>query len=159
MNKWITANIEMEVKPNANNVGKPTVQAHTEFPTAGLYKLWEKFQRAGKVYTVPFVLNIAPAEGDKAQNEEIPADAVKIDVSSTNFEPSQITVKKSELVKLAFFRKDANNCAEEVIFPKLNIKKPLPAGKTTMVEITPQESGEIAFACGMDMMKGKVLVQ
>lgn len=151
--------MEMDVKPNANNPGKPTVQAHTEFPAAGLFKLWGQFQRAGKVYTVPFILNIAPADKDKAQNEQVPSDAVKINVSSAGFEPSQITVKKGETTKLAFFRKDGNNCASEIVFPKLNVKKTLPAGKTTIVEIKPQESGELAFACGMDMLKGKVLVQ
>lgn len=34
------------------------VMAHTEFPKAGLYKVWAQFQRAGKVITVPFVVQI-----------------------------------------------------------------------------------------------------
>lgn len=39
--------------------GSPSqVMAHTEFPKAGLYKVWAQFQRAGKVITVPFVLQI-----------------------------------------------------------------------------------------------------
>ena len=39
--------------------GSPSqVMAHTEFPRAGLYKVWAQFQRAGKVITVPFVLQI-----------------------------------------------------------------------------------------------------
>ena len=37
----------MDVKPDADNAATPTVQAHTEFPTAGLYKLWAQFQRGG----------------------------------------------------------------------------------------------------------------
>ena len=59
---------------------------------------------------------------------------------------------------LAFLRKDDKNCGEEVVFPKLGIRKKLPVGETVTVELTPQESGEIAFTCGMDMMRGKVIV-
>lgn len=32
------------------------VAFHTEFPAAGLYKMWAQFQRGGKVITVPFVV-------------------------------------------------------------------------------------------------------
>ena len=54
--------MEMDVKPDADNAETPTVMAHTEFPTGGIYKLWGQFQRNGKVFTVPFVLDIAPAD-------------------------------------------------------------------------------------------------
>lgn len=40
------------------DVSPSQVMAHTEFPKAGLYKVWAQFQRAGKVITVPFVLQI-----------------------------------------------------------------------------------------------------
>lgn len=152
--------MEMDVKPNAKNAAKPTVQAHTEFPTAGIYKLWGQFQRGGKVFTVPFVFSVAPAaENETAQSEEVPANAIKVNVSSAGFEPSEVKAVKGQPAKIAFYRQDANNCASEVVFPKLNVKKSLPAGKTTLVEINPQESGEISFACGMGMFKGKVVVQ
>ncbi len=147
------------VKPDGNNSQAPTVMAHTEFPTSGLYKIWGQFQRNGKVFTVPFIFNVAAAENNTANNDEVPTDAVRIEVSSAGFVPAEISVKKGQQVKIAFFRKDANNCASEVVFPKLNIKKALPVGKTTVIEINPTDSGEIAFACGMDMLKGKVLVQ
>lgn len=150
--------MEMDVKTADNNAAKPTVMAHTEFPTAGIYKLWGQFQRNGKVITVPFVFNVGAGETATAENAPVPADAVKVTVSSAGFEPSSVSVKKGQPVKLAFFRKDANNCASEVVFEKLNVKKSLPAGKTTVVEINPQEAGELGFACGMGMFKGKVVV-
>lgn len=39
----------------------------------------------------------------------------------------------------------------------LNIRKTLPLKKDVNVVITPQESGEVAFACGMVMMKGLIV--
>ena len=140
-------------KPSASDVA-----AHTAFPRAGLYKVWAQFQRGGKVITVPFVVKVA--EGDKtAENKsDFPLDAIKVTVSSKGYEPSSIPVKKGQPVKLAFYRKDADNCGGEVIFAKQNITKKLPVGKTVLVELMPTDAGEISFACGMDMMRGKLVV-
>jgi plastocyanin len=144
-------------KPSAAEVA-----AHTAFPRTGLYKVWAQFQRGGKVITVPFVVNAGGGGGEqkaevKAAN--VPAGAIKVTVSNEGFEPSQVSVKKGETVKLAFYRADAENCGGEVVFQKLNLTRKLPVGETVLVEIAPTEAGEISFACGMDMMKGKILVQ
>jgi plastocyanin domain-containing protein len=85
------------------------------------------------------------------------SEPIKITVA-TNFEPKSVEVKKGQPVTLAFFRKDEKNCGDEVVFPKLGIRKKLPVGETVSVELTPQETGEIAFTCGMDMMRGKLIV-
>lgn len=136
------------------------VSAHTSFPQSGLFKVFAQFQRGGKVITVPFVVNIK-AGADKAEVKpaNVPTGATKITVSKNGFEPASLNAKKGEKLTLAFYRADAENCGSEVIFPKLKITKKLPVGETVLVEITPTESGELAFACGMDMLKGKVLVQ
>ncbi|HZH33475.1 MAG TPA: cupredoxin domain-containing protein, partial [Pyrinomonadaceae bacterium] len=93
-----------------------------------------------------------------AKSDSAPADAVRITVSGDGYAPSEIKVEKGKPVKLAFYRADADNCGGEVVFSKLNIRKKLPVGETVVVEFTPTESGELGFACGMDMMKGKVIV-
>ena len=151
--------MEMDVEPDVKDTGTPTVRAHTEFPIAGIYKLWGQFQRGGKVFTVTFVLNITAADPNVAGSTEVPEDAVKITVSSNGFEPATVPVKRGEPVRLAFTRKGDGNCGSEVVFQKLNIKRALPANKTTVVELTPIESGDLAFACGMNMLKGKLVVR
>lgn len=97
--------------------------------------------------------DVAAAKNDSA------IEAVKVTVSKNGFEPSEIKVEKGKPAKIAFTRIDEQNCASEVVFPKLNVSKKLPVGETVAVEINPADSGEIAFACGMGMMKGKILVQ
>ncbi|HQU81800.1 MAG TPA: cupredoxin domain-containing protein [Pyrinomonadaceae bacterium] len=136
------------------------VSAHTSFPQSGLFKIFAQFQRTGKVITVPFVVNVK-ANSDKTdvKGANIPDGATKITVSKNGYEPTSIDAKKGEKMTLAFYRADTENCGGEVVFPKLKITKKLPVGETVLVEITPTESGELAFACGMDMLKGKVLVQ
>lgn len=134
------------------------VSAHTAFPRAGLYKLWAQFQRGGKVISVPFVVNVPAGSANRVKAANVPAGATKITVSSNGYEPSSIPVVKGQPVKLAFYRADSENCGGEVVFAKQKIRKKLPVGETVLVEFTPTEAGEIAFACGMDMLRGKLVV-
>lgn len=145
-------------KTDANNPSASEVSAHTAFPRAGLYKLWAQFQRGGKVISVPFIVNVPAGKEEPAKAANVPIGATKITVSSAGYHPTSISVVKGQPVKLAFYRADSNNCGGEVIFSKLNIKKKLPVGETVMVEFTPTEAGEIAFACGMNMLAGKLIV-
>jgi hypothetical protein len=141
-------------KPSASEVA-----AHTAFPRSGLYKVWAQFQRGGQVITVPFVVNVGAGEQKaEVKTANIPEGATKVTVSASGYEPSQVSVKKGQPVKLAFYRADSNNCGGEVVFSKQNITKKLPVGETVLVEFTPTEAGEIAFACGMNMFRGKVVV-
>lgn len=137
---------------------KSEVSAHTTFPRAGLYKLWAQFQRGGNVISVPFVVNVPAGKAVPAAAADVPAGATKITVSSNGYDPASVTVIKGQPIRLAFYRADANNCGGEVIFAKRNLRKKLPVGKTVLVEFTPAEAGEIAFNCGMDMFRGKVVV-
>ncbi len=147
-------------KTETKQASASEVAAHTAFPRSGLYKIWAQFQRNNKVITVPFTVNVKEGEQKaEVKTAEVPAGAMKVTVSEAGFEPSSIPVKKGQPVKLAFYRADAKNCGSEVVFPKLNITKKLPVGETVLIEIMPQGAGEIAFACGMGMMKGKILVQ
>jgi plastocyanin domain-containing protein len=76
-----------------------------------------------------------------------------------DYQPAAVLVKQGQPVRLNFYRADDKNCGGEVVFPELNIRKEIPVGQTTTVEFTPQKTGELAFTCGMDMMRGKVIVQ
>jgi hypothetical protein len=140
-------------KPSASEVA-----AHTAFPRAGLYKVWAQFQRGGRVITVPFVVNSGGGQKTDVKAANVPEGATKVTVSANGYEPASIPSKKGQPVKLAFYRADADNCGGEVVFTKQNIKKKLPVGETVLIEFTPTDAGEIAFTCGMDMYKGKIVV-
>lgn len=144
----------------AGGMRMPAVSAHTTFPRPGLYKVWAQFQRQGKVVTVPFVVRVSEGGAPVAKEEKgvVPADAIKVAVSGDGFEPSRIQVQKGQTVRIAFNRTDSQNCAGEVVFPDLDLRKPLPAGKTTVVEVTPQKTGDLSFTCGMNMLKGTLVV-
>ena len=62
-------------------------------------------------------------------------------------------------VRLDFYRDETSSCSEEVVFGDFGIARRLPPFKTTSIEFTPDRAGEFTFACGMNMMRGKVVVE
>ena len=89
-----------------------------------------------------------------------PAKPTRIDIAITadGFEPARINVDAGVAVELVFTRKTAKTCATEVAVPSLKIKKPLPLNEPVTIPLTP-EKRDIDFACGMNMLKGKLVVK
>jgi plastocyanin domain-containing protein len=74
------------------------------------------------------------------------------------YDPDVIVVKQGKPVRLDFYRDETASCSEQVIFGDFGIARDLPAFKTTPVQFTPQTPGEFTFTCGMNMMRGKLIV-
>lgn len=139
---------------------KPTVSAHLAFPIAGLYKVFAQFKRNNKIVTVFFVVAVKEGQA-KAENKsvKIPKDAVKITVSENGYEPSEVKIN-ADVKRLAFYRADANNCGGEIVFKEFDIKKTLPVGEVVIIDLpNTLKDNTIEFACGMNMLKGKIIIQ
>ncbi len=74
------------------------------------------------------------------------------------YSPEVIDVKQGRPVTLNFLRKDPSSCLEEVVLPDFGVRKHLELNQTTSIEITPRQSGEFTFSCGMNMYHGKIKV-
>ena len=83
---------------------------------------------------------------------------VAVSVTDNGFEPSKIKANKGEKVRLVVTRKTNSTCAKEIVIKDHGINQPLPLDKAITVEFTPAKSGEIRYACGMDMISGVVFV-
>jgi plastocyanin domain-containing protein len=75
------------------------------------------------------------------------------------YSPDTIQVRAGQPVRLNFFRDETSACSEQVVFGDFGIARDLPAHKTTSIEFTPDRSGEYVFTCGMNMLRGKLIVQ
>ena len=75
------------------------------------------------------------------------------------YEPDVIVVEQGRPVRLDFYRDETASCSDTVVFGDFGIARPLPAFKTTPVEFTPEQAGEFTFTCGMNMMRGKLIVE
>jgi plastocyanin domain-containing protein len=83
---------------------------------------------------------------------------VKIVVKG-GYDPDVIVVKHGQPVRLDFYRDETASCSDKVVFGDFGIARDLPAFKTTSIEFTPDKTGEFTFACGMNMMRGRIIVE
>jgi plastocyanin domain-containing protein len=82
---------------------------------------------------------------------------IAIAVTEKGFEPTPITVKKGEPLKLVITRKTDKTCATSVVFDEFKIKKALPLNKAVEVTFTPTKSGDLTYGCTMGKMIAGVL--
>jgi len=101
---------------------------------------------------------VSKREKVKASVKESGVQEIKVIVKG-GYDPDVIVVKKGMPVKIDFYRDETADCSEEIVFGDFNIRKSLPAYKTTSIEFTPEEPGEYTFTCGMGMMRGKLIVE
>lgn len=98
------------------------------------------------------------------QREAVAAQAGESGVQEITFtvkggyEPDVIVVKQGKPVRIDFYRDETASCSEQIIFRDFGIAKDLPAFKTTPIQFTPDKVGEFTFTCGMNMMRGKLIV-
>jgi plastocyanin domain-containing protein len=83
---------------------------------------------------------------------------IKVTVKG-GYSPDVIVVKRDAPVRLNFYRDETSSCSEQVVFGDFGIARDLPAFKTTAIEFTPDKTGEFTFACGMNMLRGKLIVE
>jgi plastocyanin domain-containing protein len=83
---------------------------------------------------------------------------VKVTVRG-GYTPDTVVVKKGMPVEIAFYRDETNSCTEEVVFNDFRISRRLPAFETTTVRLTPERAGTFQFNCGMNMVRGKLVVE
>jgi plastocyanin domain-containing protein len=75
------------------------------------------------------------------------------------YDPALVRVQAGRPVRLVFERQETSSCSEEVVFPAFGIRKFLPTGQPTVVEITPPSPGRYEFMCGMSMLHGAVVAE
>jgi plastocyanin domain-containing protein len=75
------------------------------------------------------------------------------------YQPAAVVVKAGQPVRLNFTRREATLCGEEVVLPGFGRRVHLPENKTVPIEVTPEQPGEYAFTCGMNMYRGTLIAE
>lgn len=75
------------------------------------------------------------------------------------YAPSTIRVAAGQPVRLTFERQESSSCSEEVVFPDFALRRFLPEGQRTVVEVTPPSAGTYEFTCGMGMLHGRLIAE
>lgn len=87
------------------------------------------------------------------------AQEVQLTVTDQGFEPAQVTVEKDRPIVLTVTRKTDATCAKDIVFKEVAVKHALPLNEAVRIELPASPAGTLNYACGMDMIKGTVVVQ
>ncbi len=110
-------------------------------------------------YFIGFMLT--PVDAPTAPVAEVKTGAVQ-EVTITvqgGYQPSEVTLKQGVPVRLRFVRKDSGGCGDELLIPDFGVQRPLPGLSETVVDFVPDKTGTFPFTCGMQMMKGTLVVR
>jgi plastocyanin domain-containing protein len=105
--------------------------------------------------TIASALVLAVANGTAGAS----ARRIEITVSEKGFTPDRVSVKRGEPLQLVVTRTTDRTCAKKIVVPDANVDAALPLNKAVTLNVTPTKTGEMKYACGMDMLSGVLVVE
>lgn len=112
---------------------------------------------------LPLLLVIAGAAACQSSSSgPTPQTKWDLKVDGDGFHPDDVAVPAGKPVSLVFTRTTDQTCATQVVIhtdDTNTITKDLPLNQPVEVAATFGKAGKLAFACGMDMFHGTILVQ
>ena len=94
-----------------------------------------------------------------SQDSQVRTQSVTVTLSDKGYQPESFKLRKGVPARVTFVRKVEATCGSEIVLAEYNIKRELPLNQPVVVEFTPAKTGEFKFACGMDMLRGRIIVQ
>ena len=104
---------------------------------------------------------VEPAAPAAASAGTVGADGVRrvaVEAGAEGYKPDRIGGKPGEKLMLVFTRTVDSTCVEQLKTPDGKMVD-LPKGKPVEVAVTVPQTGEVGFACGMDMLHGAVVAE
>jgi plastocyanin len=98
--------------------------------------------------------NAKPLQSLQAQTQ-----SVTVTLDEKGYQPDSFKLRQGIPARVTFVRRVESGCGTEVVLADYNIKRELPFNQSVTVEFTPAKAGEFKFACGMDMLRGKIVVR
>jgi Cu+-exporting ATPase len=82
-----------------------------------------------------------------------------VDVTERGYEPARLEVEGGKPLTLRFMRKTTQTCGEAVLIDGDPVAHMLPVNRPVDVQVTAPRTGELAFVCGMHMMRGVLVAR
>ncbi len=96
----------------------------------------------------------------KAHSADVVGNVQEVTVTvKGGYSPDLVRVRQGVPLRIVFNRQESGECTSRVVFPDFGLNRSLPAYAKTTVELMPDLAGEFGFACGMNMVHGKLIVE
>lgn len=80
-------------------------------------------------------------------------------ITEQGYSRTSIILRRGVPTRITFLRQTDTTCAKEIVITEYGINRALPLNTPIAVTFTPRRSGEFGFTCGMNMHRGKLIVQ
>ncbi len=113
----------------------------------------------------PLWVLVACQKSTSAEQESAPAKAssapiaLSVTVDATGYHPPTVAASSGRPVHLTITRISDEGCGQQILFPSLNLRRDLPLNQAVRMDFTMPASGSVGFTCGMNMLRGSVVVQ
>jgi Cu+-exporting ATPase len=96
----------------------------------------------------------------KAHSTDLVGNVQEVTVTvKGGYSPDLVRVRQGVPLRIVFDRQESGECTSRVVFPDFALNRSLSAYGQTTVELLPDRAGEFGFACGMNMIHGKLIVE
>jgi len=126
--------------------------------SSGSFALRAERDRLGWPPPAPIVAPVEAARVPTAAETQQAVVTRVIEITAAGLVPPRVSVPANQIVDLVFVRRVTETCGTEVDIPSLNIRRALPLDERVTIRMPPQSPGELSFSCGMDMLKGVIIV-
>jgi hypothetical protein len=97
------------------------------------------------------------AHASRTPGDQHAPQSARITVTKDGFVPAKVDFRAGSPARLTVLRTTEETCAKEIAIPSLKVRRPLPLNVPVDIDFTPMK-GTIEFMCGMNMLKGTVVV-
>ena len=107
------------------------------------------------VFSLAVLASAANAQSKISPRSQSP----RIQIPETGYSPASVPLRRGVPARLTFIRLTEKTCGTEIVIPDHGINQPLPLNQAVVVRFRPKRTGTIGFTCGMNMMRGKLIVR
>ncbi len=83
----------------------------------------------------------------------------RIEITAQGYTPGSVKLRRGVPARITFFRTTDATCGKEIVIADYGTSRALPLNQPVVVSFTPKNTGDVGFACGMNMMRGKIIVR
>jgi len=134
------------------------VRAGDRVVTTGSFALRAERERLGWPPPMPAVAPAIAVPTPPAASASSVAVRV-VEITAAGLVPARVTVPANQPVDLVFIRRVDDTCGTQVEIPDLKVQRDLPRDERVTIRLPPQSPRDLSFSCGMDMLKGVIIVR
>lgn len=98
----------------------------------------------------------AAAFGQTTKHAKVQKMTIKL--TESGYTPSEFRLRRGTRAHVTFIRTTDETCGQVLVIPAYGVRRDLPLNQPVMVRLLPRRTGTFNFTCGMDMLRGQIIV-